>query len=311
MCVLALVTWFSLRPIRAALGALQHAARRIGDADLDVRTTPNSNDEIGQLGRAFNEMADKLQHETQRREQLQDDLIRQERLAAVGELTAIVSHELRNPLGTVSASMFTIAERTRNRGLGVEQALERAERNVRRCYRIIDELLDLTREHKLLLDRVSIDSWLNEVLDEHSIRDNVTLQRNIHSGALLDVDRERLRQAVVNIVDNAVQACVGSNGDSGSEHRISVTAKCDRERIHIIFDDSGPGIPEDLLHRVSDPMFTTKAFGVGLGLGLGLPIARKALEEHNGGLEIQSVHGEGSQIGIWLPLSDDAREQRV
>jgi signal transduction histidine kinase len=304
LCVIALITWISLRPMRASLHALRQASRRIGDGELAVRTVPKSNDEIGQLGHAFNEMAEKLERETQHREQLQDDLIRQERLAAIGELTAIVSHELRNPLGTVGASIFTIAERTRGRGLRVEQALERAERNVRRCDRIIEELLDLTRERKLLLDQVSIDNWLNQVLDEHDIPDNVALQRNIASRVLLVIDRERLRQAVVNIVDNAVQACV--SGADDAKYEILVTAECEKERVHITFHDSGPGIPEELLHKVSNPMFTTKAFGVGLGL----PIAKKAVEDHNGGLEIHNSNGEGARIAIWLPLTESATEQR-
>ena len=106
-------------------------------------------------------LEEKVDERTRALRQAQDDLVRQEKLAVLGQLTATVSHELRNPLATIRVSATAVDLKTRDRGLGVERALDRIQRNITRCDTIISELLDYTRMPDLDRQAVDFDEWLN------------------------------------------------------------------------------------------------------------------------------------------------------
>ena len=136
----------------------------------------------------------------------QDELMRKERLAAVGQVTATVGHDLRGPLATIRSTLFLLDERLRGKDLGVEHALDRLDRSILRCEEIIGDLLDYTRLRQLERIPTSLDSWLGHLLDEESLPADVTLRRDLASGAELAIDRNRLRRAVCNVLKNACQA---------------------------------------------------------------------------------------------------------
>ena len=189
--------------------ALGRFTYRIAEGKLDEEIPVDQNDEIGGLIRDFNTMVRGLAERTKDLEAAQEELVRREKLAVLGRLTATVSHELRNPLGTVRNSIFTIRE-----GLGeqdinrVDRALARAERGISRCDGIIEELLDYSRTSKLNLDDTPMDEWLGDILDELTLPPSIGLVRRLGSGVSLGIDRERLRRCLINIVDNAWQALI-------------------------------------------------------------------------------------------------------
>ncbi|BBO81864.1 hypothetical protein DSCO28_24300 [Desulfosarcina ovata subsp. sediminis] len=227
----------------------------------------------------------------------QKELVRKERLAALGQLTATVAHEIRNPLGTVRTSIFSLSENIeRNEKKRVDRALLLAERNILRCDRIITELLDFTRQKNLKKRPVKIDSWLEHLLAEQTIPEEIEYKLALDSGVSVPVDTEYLRRAVVNVIANALQAL---EEKGGTEMGMTVRTTIAGERIEIGVADTGPGISDDIREKIFEPLFSTKSIGVGLGLS----IVEDIMAEHDGGVEIESEPGKGTEVVLWLPVA--------
>jgi PAS domain S-box-containing protein len=245
-----------------------------------------------------------VKERTQKLEDAQEELIQKERLAALGQLVSIVSHELRNPLGTILASISFIREHLRGKGLGVDRALDRAERNVDRCDGIIDELLFYTRKRDLDLETTLIDTWLNEVLDEQSMPDGIMVKKELSAGKEILLDRERFRRCIVNLINNANEAMLAEDGTPQKEHegqvvgQLTVETRIEHNRLRVRISDTGPGIPQDELEKIFEPLYSTKSTGIGLGLS----ITKQIVEQHGGGIEIKSEPGNGATVTLWLPV---------
>lgn len=227
----------------------------------------------------------------------QEELIRKERLAALGKVTAMVSHELRNPLGTVRTSVFSIGEAIKKDDMKrVARSLVLAERNIVRCDSIIDELLNFSRTRDLKLERTKLDDWLARLLEEGIIPGEITCERELDCGREVLIDRERMRRVVVNVLTNAVHT-MQEDGASGA--RLTVSTRVLDGRLELCFHDTGSGISEEDLDRIFEPMFSTKDFGVGLGL----PIVRGIMQQHGGDVEIRNNEAGGATVTLWLPIS--------
>ncbi len=235
---------------------------------------------------------------TRKLQEAQGELIRKERLATLGQLTATVSHELRNPLGAIKPSLYVIKKKIPLEDERLQEAIARVERSVDRCDHIIDELLDFTRIRDLGLEPTSLDEWLGDVLDEQPMPDGLTLVRELSlSGMAVPIDPERMRRAVVNVYDNACQAMLGERLDG--EGKLTVRTRAVNGRVEIEIADTGPGIlPEDQA-KIFEPLFSTKGFGVGLGL----PTVKQIMEQHGGGIEVDSEPGKGARTVLWLPFA--------
>lgn len=235
------------------------------------------------------------------RKRLEADLLRNERLATMGQLTGTVAHELRNPLGAVATSISAIRYKSNAAGLDVERSLARAERGIARCDRIITELLDFARAKGLQREPTRIGEWIATIIAEHDIPDGISLSMDLKTGdAEVPVDREDFRRALINVIDNACQAI--ENGPGGRDSvggRISIACAISDDRLVCEIRDTGPGIPADSLHQIMEPLFSTKSFGTGLGL----PTVNRIMEEHGGGIDIESEPGQGALVRLWLPLN--------
>ncbi|MBN1993103.1 MAG: GAF domain-containing protein [Anaerolineae bacterium] len=231
----------------------------------------------------------------------QAELLRQERLATLGKLTATVSHEIRNPLATIRASAFALDRKTRDKGLGVEQALDRIERNITRCDNIIIELLDYTRIGELDLQQVCFDDWLNQFLDEQEFPAGITLVRELNAGTKIWLDPQRFRRVIINLFDNACQAMLEYTKQKNNKTPLilGIQAAVVGQRLKISISDSGPGIAPEIIPHIFEPLYSTKGFGVGLGL----PVVKEIMKQHHGEIEIISHVGQGTQIILWLPLA--------
>ncbi|MFQ5671631.1 MAG: PAS domain S-box protein [Nitrospinales bacterium] len=237
-------------------------------------------------------------------EAAQEELVRRERLATLGELSAKVSHEIRNPLMTLRMLITSFGQSVHGNP-EIENMLTMAERNIVRCENIIEELLDFARSHRDRKQEVTaIDPWLNELIDEQTAPEQVTVEKNLASGAKVNLDRERFRRAVINVMNNGYQALMGKydrgNEDSREteDYLLVVETGVAMEKLEIRIRDTGIGIPPDQLEKIFEPMYSTKSFGVGLGL----PIVKEILQQHNGGIEIESQLNKGTTILLWLPL---------
>jgi signal transduction histidine kinase len=299
LCALALgwlAARYLVRPITALTSVMRQSAS--GNIQPELHGLARQ-DEIGELVRGFRDMTGKLRDS---REQLS----RHERLATLGEVAATVSHELRNPLAAILTSLEVVRMLTEGSEPRLGRTLERIERNIGRCQRIIGDLFEFTKAKELTRERTGIDDWLAEILARHALPAGVVCRRDLRYGGDAMIDRERLRQAVVNLVDNAAQALADPawRPPQGHERSITIRTETAGPFVRIAVIDTGPGIEPATRAKIFEPLFTTKGFGVGLGL----PTARQLVEQHGGTLQVESEPGHGATFVILLPARGHAAE---
>jgi len=251
------------------------------------------------LTKARDELEQRVEERTAELKAAQSKLLRQERLAALGQLTGTVAHELRNPLGTIDASTEAIARQIRDTDVDLATPLDRIQRNVRRCDIIITELLDFARARGVEPESTQLDSWLTAVLNETRIPQGAVVHCNLGAGdTVLSFDRDRFRRAVLNLMENASEAITSKYADArGGEIQVATCIEGGRAKIEIT--DNGTGISDDALPEIFEPLFSTKTFGVGLGL----PTVRQIMEAHSGDVEIVSnAQNHTTKAMLWLPL---------
>jgi DNA-binding LacI/PurR family transcriptional regulator/signal transduction histidine kinase len=241
-----------------------------------------------------------VEERTKELREAQEQLVRREKLAMLGQLAATVSHEIRNPLATIRISVSAVDRSTRGRGLGVERALDRIQRNISRCDNIISELLDYARIPDLKPEPVCFDDWLNRVLDEQQLPEGITLSRDLASGIEIVLDPERFRRVIVNLIENARQAMLAEPEAGDKERILCVQSRVVADRLKVVIADTGPGIPADVMPHIFEPLYSTKGFGVGLGL----PVVEEIVKQHGGEVEVASEAGQGTQVVVWLPILD-------
>ena len=233
---------------------------------------------------------------TARLEEAQKELVVRERMATLGRLTATVSHELRNPLGTIRASVYSAKKRLGGRNEKISNSLDRAERNIKRCDLIIDELLNYSRVQDLKLEAVPIDQWLSEVLEETTLPEGVSIRKEFKAGAVIQMDRERVRRSVVNILTNAYQSILEKEADEPGCVRIVTGRKPGNLVVEI--SDNGVGFDMKNREKLYEPLYSTKAFGVGLGI----PITRQIFEQHGWHMDITGEPQKGASVIVTIPL---------
>ena len=287
-----LVGWYIANRIARPILQLRDAAEQLAEGRFEVTVPVRHGNEIGDLANSFREMARRLR-------QSMEALGRQERLAGLGQVAGTMSHELRNPLAVLRATLATLRRRLNPDAEDVQRSLTRMDRNIDRCAEIIGDLQDFASGAAVTREAMPLDAWLNHVLDEHAIGGLVTVRRELHSGALALIDQQRLWRAIVNVIDNAVEALTDPNWKmpAGGERRVTVATALADDRIELSIADTGPGIAPDVLPRIFEPLFTTKSFGVGLGL----PLVRQIIEQHGGTVEVEAPADGGTRFIIRLP----------
>jgi PAS domain S-box-containing protein len=226
---------------------------------------------------------------------VQADLVKATRLSTLGQLTATVAHELRNPLSAIRNSIFSVGELAVARGIDLDRPLQRIQRSIDRCNNLVDDLLDYSRTRELALRPQTIDGWLGEVIAELKTTDAITLELDLTAGSRrASIDSERLRQVVVNLYENAVQAM-----EATQSPRLRVCTRAEMRHVVIAFEDNGSGIAPEHLGKVFEPLFSTRPFGTGLGLAT----VKHIVEQHGGSIELASTLGEGTRVLIRLPAA--------
>ncbi len=220
-------------------------------------------------------------------------LIRADRLAAMGELTAGVAHEVRNPLGVIRASVQLLDDAQVDRAR-IHEAAEVIKQEIDRLDRVIKALLDFGRPSKPTLVRTDINSVLEDVVlftNRFAKQHGVHIEERFDS-ELPDVfgDPDQLKQVFLNLVTNAVQA-IGE-----SEGLIVIETRAEGDYVETTVIDDGPGISPHDLPKVFDPFFTKRAEGTGLGL----TIVHRIIDEHEGHIEVESSEA-GTSFKVTLP----------
>ncbi|HEX9049987.1 MAG TPA: GAF domain-containing protein [Anaeromyxobacter sp.] len=234
-------------------------------------------------------------------ERTQRRLIQGERLAALGEMSAVVAHEVRNPLGVIFNSLGSLRRLVRPTG-DAKMLLEIVEEEADRLNRIVGDLLDFARPatpelRGEPLERV-VEDALAAALAQHP--PGVEVLRELDpSLPPVRMDARLVRQAVLNVLVNAVQAMPEGG-------RLTVRSRADGDEAVLEVEDTGGGIPDEVRARIFEPFFTTKASGTGLGLA----VVRRIVEGHGGTVVVRSRAGEGTVFGLRLPLGRGAVEKR-
>ncbi len=218
-----------------------------------------------------------------------------------------LGHELRDPLGTLRLSSRVLRQALRTgdpRALG---ALDRIERSVARCDRVLEGLFDFTRIAAVSLEPAILDVWLARVFQEQKLPPRMMARLGL-PGRNVRFDKERLRCAVINVFENACQALGEGAVDSPVCERLVVLRTGEsNQRIEIVIEDNGSGIAPNILPMVFEPLFSTKSSG----MGLGLPVARRVMELHGGGIEIETEEGRGTRVCLWLPSPEQHESKQV
>lgn len=232
---------------------------------------------------------------------LTDQLIRADRLAAMGELTAGVAHEVRNPLGIIRASVQLVEDSDADRDR-VLQATGVIKQEIDRLDKVIKALLDFGRPSKPRRVLTDLGPVIDDVVlftSQFAGRSKVSIQAEGTTGLpLVLADADQLKQVFVNLVSNAVQAMDNRGGT------IRLAPSNDDGFVSIAVTDTGPGIPPGDLRKIFDPFYSTRDDGTGLGLTM----VHRIVDEHDGHIEVKSTLGEGSSFIVSLPIARSVEE---
>ncbi|MBA2661069.1 MAG: HAMP domain-containing histidine kinase [Bradymonadaceae bacterium] len=298
---LLIVVLLTVRP----LTVLTEAARRIGQGDYrplnNLQKRALGTDEIALLTREFNSMAVSLGERDARIHTQHAALIRSERLATIGRMTSLITHELRNPLSSINLNAEMLMDSLNEHGINeadpeVMPLLETIIGEVDRLRDITEEYLVYARLPTPKLEVENVRDIIQGLIDFHVwewAQQEVAIDFDVESDeVLVEVDANQLRQALLNILKNAIEA-------SPPESTVFIEVRCEAERALIEVRDAGAGIGEDVREHIFEPFFTTK----GNGTGLGLPMTQQIIEQHAGQIHITSTGGQGTTFTIALPLA--------
>ena len=284
---------YLMRSISRPVAALRAGAVRIGAGDLSARVGLRGNDELAELAHAFDRMAEDLDRH-------QAELLEAGRLASIGQVASGVAHEINNPLGVILGYVKLLR---REPGLGGRDELRIIDDEARQCQEIVAGLLDLARPVRLHREDVELGELAHEVvarLDESGRCEGVEVRFGGTQPVRVSADEGKLRQIVLNLVGNAVEAA-REPGASASQVEVSWVQERSRAVLHI--DDRGPGVAPEVKKRLFEPFFTTRSRGHGLGLA----IARTLARAHGGDVELGNrPDGAGARATLWLPIAAPA-----
>ena len=235
-----------------------------------------------------------------------DEIIKKGKLAQMGQLVATVAHELRNPLSAVRTSAYLLKRKLTGLSVNVDTQLQRIDNSVARCDAVITQFLDYAKSHQLEYKEFPVDNWVVKLVEEEAqkLPEMIEVECSLGlDGVSASFDPSRLSRVLINLISNASEAMVGKGDDpqkfKTQTPKISVVTRQSQRGIEIDVSDNGPGIAEDQIPKILEPLFTTKSFGTGLGL----PAAIQVLEQHRGGLQVNGGLGKGATFTAWIPLS--------
>jgi nitrogen fixation/metabolism regulation signal transduction histidine kinase len=271
--------WYLAHRITAPLDELATGVQQLAAGKWEHRVTIHSQDEIGQVGSAFNQMVENLRRQ-------QEQVIALEKMAAWREIARVLAHEIKNPLTPMQLMVRQIQDEYKGQDENYRQTLAEGcriiDEEIEQLRQLVREFSDFARMPELHPALGQLNELATEVAKLYSQRP-VELQLD-PALPQFNFDWEAMRRVLINLIENAMQA--------------SVTAKVTLRTFHapheieIAVEDTGPGIAPENLARIFEPYFSTKKSGIGLGLA----IVKRIIEEHGGVISVQSEVGRGSRF---------------
>lgn len=274
------------RPIRELVSATERVSR----GDLDYKVPVATKDELGALASSFNMMTEALVNYKKKLLDANEELVRKEKLATIGKIAGVVGHEIRNPIGVISNAVFFLKTVLENADETVKEYLDIIKAEVSNTERIISDLLDFARTRTPQKSRIMIGQLLATCVEKSGIPENVNAELGLPEIAI-NADPLQMRQVFVNLIRNAVDAMPGGG-------TIRICAESSPGFVDIMVSDTGEGIAPGNMARLFQPLFTTKA----KGLGLGLTIIRNLTETNGGSVSVESSPGKGTAFTVRMPV---------
>jgi two-component system NtrC family sensor kinase len=320
LCVvfLLIILYFATTSIIKPLQVMVAATHQIADGDLNHKVEIQSQDEIGELASAFNQMTEKLkaanrelvdwgttlekkvEERTKELVEMQARLVQSEKLAGLGKLAAGIAHEINNPLGGILIYSHLLLEESKKDTSAYEN-LKKIVKETTRCKNIVKGLLEFSRpkEPEMMMTDIN-DAVLRAmaIFEPQALFHNIEVRKELSELPRIVADSSQLQQVFTNIIANAAEAIAG-NGI------LTIRTSLDKQtdRIRVEFTDTGHGIKPEDMTRLFEPFFTTKE--VGKGTGLGLAISYGIVQKHQGSIEVRSKVGKGSTFTVILPVKRD------
>ena len=287
LLIIALAVGFTVRLRSVVLRPLQlltDAALRYGRGDFAFRARDVGKGELAAVGDAFSRMADELARREAR-------LLHNERMAAIGQLAAGIAHELNNPIGIIRGYLKTMSPDEDPETLREELSI--LDEEAGHCQRIADDLLSYARAEELTHDPIDMKAFLGEIAKRYEVGTDAANVEVLAENAVVEVDAARLRQVVLNLLNNA-----GQVSPSGSGIRIFGELQDNTYQIDVA--DQGPGIQHDDRQRIFEPFFSKRKGGSGLGLA----VCQGIVQAHGGTIEVVDAH-ENEPSGVTHPISKE------
>jgi PAS domain S-box-containing protein len=279
------------RPTKESLAPLElfihQAAVAIENAQLFLQLNEAKN----RVKEYADQLELKVKQRTQELVEAQNRLLKAERLAAIGEVAAMVGHDLRNPLAGIDGAAYYLKTKFgSNMDQRAKEMFELIEKDIDYSNNIITDLLEYSREIRLEIEAANPKSIVTEALSLVRVPPNIQVADLTGNEPKIEVDSERMKRVFVNIIKNAVDAMPQGG-------KLIIESKESSGNLEIAFTDTGIGMSKETLNKLWTPLFTTKA----KGMGLGLSICRRFVEAHCGHISVKSKEGKGTTFTVIVP----------
>ncbi len=260
-----------------------------------------------ELARHRDHLEELVRERTAKLETAQEELVKRERLAVLGQITATVSHELRNPLGVIRSSNFYLRRRLQPADDKLAKHLSRIDDQVSICDTIVGDLLEYTRGNRSERTTEHVPAWIQEVAEDYQTDRKMDIGFQFAPDLPpLSFDKEKMRRVVGNLITNALYAVTRRQEEArraGTAYtpRINIGVERTDDMMTIRVEDNGVGMDAETAARAFEPLFTTKARGTGLGLA----IVDKITADHGGKVSLESTEGGGTTVKVQLLLGPD------
>jgi PAS domain S-box-containing protein len=237
-------------------------------------------------------LEDIVQKRTEQLKQTQAELVKSERLAAIGELAGMIGHDLRNPLTVIKNATYYLKKKDK---LATETQKKEMLQTIDKCVnysnKVINDLLDYSKEIHIDQQECSPRQLIAETLTMVNLPENIKIVNTLPDNPRITVDPEKMQRVFINLTKNAIDALPHGG-------KISIKSKVIGDNIQISFSDNGTGINKEVLPKLFAPLFTTKA----QGMGFGLAICKRIIEAHGGTISVNTVKDRGTAFVIKLPI---------
>jgi signal transduction histidine kinase len=274
--------------------ALKKSEEELRASNEELRAT---DEELRATNEELQTANEELQAANEKLKETQEQLIRSEKLAAIGKLAGGVGHELRNPLGAIKNAAYYIKGKVTNSELAkreprIIEFLGIMDDEISSSNKIISDLLNFSRVAKPTVSPAKIRKVMEDALSRLTVPENIEVINKVDANLPeVEIDADQIRQVFVNIATNAIQAMPEGG-------KLTIDARKGDKFLEVAISDTGDGISEDVIGKIFDPLFTTRAKGIGLGLA----VCKSIIERHGGAIGVESKVGEGATFTVKLPL---------